>query len=102
MTPKFDKLVEELLTEAAKCTYETLPQLSDHPSFVYQRCVRNPYSSGFKKLHYGRKDGSFDYSICKKSHRPGTERAETCRIFHKIMRRRKLLALKRKLEQSDN
>jgi hypothetical protein len=102
MTPKFDKLVEELLAEAAKCTHETLPQLSEHPDFRWKRCVRNPYSSGFKTLHFGRKDGSFDYSICNKPHRPGTEKAETCSMVKKIMRRRKLLALKRKLENSGN
>jgi hypothetical protein len=99
MTPKFDKLVQDLLEEATRCKHPTLPTLSDHPNFRLMKCVISPYTSGVKRVHYLRKDGSFDYSVCDKPQRPGTERALTCKYYHDVKRKRRLLALKRKLEK---
>ncbi len=100
MTPKFDNLVNELLEEAAKktkCTHETLPQLSDKKGYRFMRCVENPYSSGIRRVYFGRKDGSFNYDRCKKPQRRGTEGFETCNMLHKARRKRALMRLKRKM-----
>lgn len=95
MTPKFDKLVAELLEEATKCTVPTGIMLSDHPDFRYMKCCLNPYSTGIRRVYFMRKDGTFNYNSCKKKHKNGTEAGETCKLFHKIMRKRRLLALKK-------
>jgi hypothetical protein len=99
MTPEFDKLVQEILTEAQKCTHPTTTQLSDHESFRYTKCIRNPYSTGIRRLYFWRTDGTFDFKRCAKAHKKGTEAYENCKLYHKIMRKRRLAALKRKSQK---
>ena len=48
---EFDKLVEELLTEAAKgsrCTRTTKKASSPLKSKKYTKCVKNPSGEGYK------------------------------------------------------
>ncbi len=103
MPSKFDQVYNSLIEEANKCTRETGIELSDHPDYRFSKCTRNPYSDGFRRVRFVRKDGSFDYKTrCKKPHRAGTESAETCKWYHRALKRRRLLAklkeLKKKLK----
>lgn len=53
---EFDKLVEELLTEAAKgsrCTRATKKASSPLKSKKYTKCVKNPSGKGYKRIHWG-------------------------------------------------
>lgn len=91
MTPEFDKLYSELLEES-KCTVETGLQLSDHANYRYQKCARSPYTNTIRRIYAGVKDGSFNYGRCDHKQRKGTAAYEECKLFHKMLRRRKILA----------
>ena len=95
MTPKFDKLIKELLEEDMKCKIPTGIRPSDHPDFRFQKCCRNPYSTGIRKVYFWRKDGTFNFNTCKKRHKRGTESGEACALFKKILYKRKLAAARK-------
>lgn len=89
MTPEFDKLVQEILTEAQKCVLPTTRQLSDKKGYRWMACVEAPYGgSGIHRVYWGRKDGSFNYKRCMKPQRNGTEAGMECRDFRKKLAKR--------------
>ena len=51
----FQLLVEELLSEAAKCTGPTKKTSSDRKGKKYMQCVKNPNGKGYKRVHFGQK-----------------------------------------------
>lgn len=93
MTPEFDKLYSEIIEESAtKCTHETGIQLSSHENYKFQRCCKSPYTDAIRVVRFGVKDGSFNYGRCDHKQRKGTAAYEECKLFHKMLRRRKILA----------
>lgn len=97
MTPEFDKYYESLLHEHFKlprCTGETFPQLSIKPEYRWMRCVSNPYSTGFRRVFFGKRGKKVNIRKCiEKPTEKGTQKREECdmalRILRKILRRRK-------------
>jgi len=97
MTPEFDKYYESLLHENFKlprCTGETFPQLSIKPEYRWMRCVSNPYSTGFRRVFFGKRGKKVNIRKCiEKPMEKGTQKREECdmalRILKKILRRRK-------------
>jgi hypothetical protein len=88
MTPEFDKFVQEILTEAKRCQGPSLRQLSDKSGYRFMACRENPYSPGFKRIYWGHKDGSFDYTKCLRNPRPGTGAYEECKDIRRAQIRR--------------
>ena len=98
MTPEFDKYIKDivLLTEAKRCKNASLRQLSDKARYRFMACRENPYSPGYKRVYWGHKDGSFDYTKCLRNPRPGTSAFEECKDLKRaIIRRRKRVLKKR-------
>jgi hypothetical protein len=52
---KFDIIVENILTEAARCTGPTKKTSSDRKGKKYMQCVKNPNGKGYKRVHFGQK-----------------------------------------------
>lgn len=88
---KFDELVEQILTEAARCTGPTKKTQSDRAGKKYMQCVKNP-SGGYKRVHFGQAGvkvtGKSGNTKRKKSFRarhkcssakPGTARYLSCK-----------------------
>ena len=101
MTENFDNFINSimnsLITEkTARCKGPTLRQLSDKQEFRWMKCAPNPYSYGFKRVFFSRKDGSFDWSKCDRNPRRGTEAGETCALRQQILNRRRRANKKRK------
>jgi hypothetical protein len=67
MTPEFDKYFDSLIHEEFKlprCTGETFPQLSIKPEYRWMRCVSNPYSTGFRRVFFGRRGKKVNIRKC--------------------------------------
>ena len=89
---EFDKLVEELLTEASKgsrCTKATKKASSPLKNKKYTKCVKNPNGKGYKRIHWGdpnmrvkksnpKRRKSFRARHKCSSAKPGTPRAAAC------------------------
>lgn len=89
---EFDKLVEELLTEASKgsrCTRATKKASSPLKNKKYTKCVKNPSGKGYKRIHWGdpnmrvkksnpKRRKSFRARHKCSSAKPGTPRAAAC------------------------
>jgi len=95
MTPEFDKFVNEILHEAKRCGGPSLRQLSDKSRYRFMACRENPYSPGFKRIYWGHKDGSFDYTKCARDPRPGTSAYEECKDLQRAIARRRRLAARK-------
>lgn len=93
MTPEFDKLVDELLLEAGKCSHPSSRELSTKKGFKWMACMENPYSQGIRRVFWGRRDGSFNHKRCNKPQRRGTEGGEECRDYHIARRKRALIQM---------
>lgn len=94
MTDNFDNFVNSLVLERYKrCKASTLPELSDNPRYVFSRCAPNPYTSGFKRIYYLRRNEALSMDKCKTDPRYGTAKYEECRLaklaYIKRMKRRK-------------
>lgn len=100
MTRKFDEYYNKVLNEAAKrktkrCNGPTLPELSDNPRYIFSRCAPNPYTSGYKKIYYLRRDEPLTLDKCKNDPRYGTSKYEECRLA-KIAHRNRQRRLRRR------
>lgn len=87
----FSEYVNELITEAGRCTKVTQKASSDRKGKKYMRCVKNP-SGGYKRIHWGQAGvkvtGKSGNTKRKKAFRarhkcssakPGTPRAQACK-----------------------
>lgn len=89
---EFDKLVDELLTEASKgsrCTRATKKASSPLKNKKYTKCVKSPSGKGYKRIHWGdpnmrvkksnpKRRKSFRARHKCSSAKPGTPRAAAC------------------------
>lgn len=97
MTEKFDKFVNEIITESeGRCTGPTLRQLSAKARYRWTACKENPYSSGYKRIYWGDKKYPLDLRKCARNPREGTSAYEDCNdyrnaVIKRIKKRRALL-----------
>lgn len=97
MTPEFDAYYESLLSEAFKlprCDGESFPQLSVKPEYRWMRCVTNPYSTGYRRVFFGKRGEKVNIRKClSKPTAKGTQKREECdmalRILRKLMRQKR-------------
>ena len=97
MTPEFDRYFNSLLHEEFKlprCNGESFPQLSIKPEYRWMRCVNNPYSTGYRRVFFGKRGGKVNLKKClTKPPQKGTQKSEECNMaiktLKKMLRRRK-------------
>ncbi len=97
MTPNFDEYIYKILYEDLKlprCNGETFPQLSIKPEYRWMRCVANPYSTGYRRVFFGKRGKKINLNKCLRNpSQKGTQKREECdmalRTFKKLLRKRR-------------
>jgi hypothetical protein len=87
MTKKFDTFITQILCEAERCKGPTLRQLSDNPRYKWSRCAPNPYSSGFKRIYWGKHGEKYDIRKCKRA-KLGSANYEECKDIKRALERK--------------
>lgn len=97
MTPNFDKEFHRIISEEFKlprCNGETFPELSIKPEYRWMRCVSNPYSTGYRRVFFGKRGKTVNLKKCiTNPSQKGTQKREECdimlRTFKKLLRKRR-------------